>query len=163
MSEKKVGILGIGNLLLEDEGFGVHTVQHLENNYIFPDNVVIQDVGTAGIYMSPYLEECDPVFVIDVVDMEGEPGAFYHFNLEDIKCGKFSTKMSPHQIGMVEIIEICKLRDAAPEKVEFFTIIPYSLTETLELSEVAKGRMQQVIDMLLERLDELGVKVEKKS
>lgn len=161
-TEKKIGIIGIGNLLLEDEGFGVHTVQYLENNYVFPENVEIQDAGTAGIYMSPFLEECDPVFAIDVVDIEGEPGSFHHFTLEDVKSGKFSTKMSPHQLGLLEILEVCKLRDAAPEHVEFFTIIPHSLGETIELSEVAAGRMQDVAQMILDRLDQLGVKVEKK-
>lgn len=161
-TEKKIGIVGIGNILLEDEGFGVHTVQYLIDNYDFPENVELQDAGTAGIYMAPFLEECDPVFAIDVVDIQGEPGSFHHFTLDDVKSGKFSTRMSPHQLGMLEIIEVCKLRDAAPEQVEFFTIIPYSLKETIELSDVAAARLEEVALMLLKRLEELGVKVEKK-
>lgn len=161
-TDKKFGIVGIGNLLLEDEGFGVHAVQYLENNYTFPDCVEIQDAGTAGIYMSPFLEECDPVIVIDVVDIEGEPGSFHHFTLSDVKSGKFSTRLSPHQLGLLEILEVCKLRDAAPEQMEFFTIIPYALGETIELSDVAAGKMKEVVQMILDRLDELGIKVEKK-
>ncbi len=162
-SEKKIGIVGIGNILLEDEGFGVHTVQYLIDNYEFPENVEIQDAGTAGIYMSPFLEACDPVFAIDVVDIEGEPGSFHHFTLDDVRAGKFSTRMSPHQLGMLEIIEVCKLRDAAPEQVEFFTIIPHSLKEVITLSEVAESRMHEVANLLLKRLEDLGVNVEKKS
>ena len=160
--EKKIGIFGIGNLLLEDEGFGVHVVNYLEKTYDFPENVMLQDVGTAGIYMSPFLEECDPVFVIDVVDIDGEPGSFHHFTLEDVKSGKFSTRMSPHQLGMLEILEICKLRDTVPEQVEFFTIIPYSLGETMELSKVASSQMEDVVKMILDKLSSLDVNVEKK-
>lgn len=160
--KKKIGIFGIGNLLLEDEGFGVHVIQYLEENYTFPENVELQDVGTAGIYMAPLIEECDPIYVVDVVDLQGEPGSFHFFTLDDVKSGKFSTRMSPHQLGMLEIIEICKLRDAAPEHVEFFTIIPHSLGETMELSEVASLRLQEVAEMLLDRLTESGVKFEKK-
>lgn len=160
--EKKIAILGIGNLLLRDEGFGVHTVQYLENNYSFPDCVEIQDVGTAGIYMSPYLEECDPVLVIDVVDIEGEPGSFHFYTLADVKAGNFQTRMSPHQLGLLEILEVCKLRDAAPETVDFYTIIPHELTESIELSDIAAARVVEVAEMILKRLAEMGVQVTKK-
>ncbi len=161
-TQKKIAILGIGNLLLRDEGFGVHTVHYLEKNYSFPDTVEVQDVGTAGIYMSSYLEECDPVLVIDVVDIEGEPGSFHFYTLAELKSGSFQTRMSPHQLGMLEILAICKLRDAAPETVDFYTIIPKELTESIELSDVAAGRVVEVAEMIISRLAELGVEVLKK-
>ena len=159
--EKKTAILGIGNLLLQDEGFGVHTVQYLEENYSFPDTVEIQDVGTAGIYMSPFLEECDPIFVIDVVDIEGEPGSFHFYTLADVKSGNFQTRMSPHQLGLLEILEICKLRDAAPETVDFYTVIPKELNEGIELSDVVADRVVEVAEMIIERLAEMGITVTK--
>ena len=158
-NNKKIGIAGIGNLLLRDEGFGVHVIQYLEQNYTFPENVEIQDVGTAGIYMAPFLESCDPVLVVDVVDIDGEPGSFHFFDLDGVKAGNFQTRMSPHQLGLLEILEVCKLRDAAPEQVEFYTIIPKELTESIELSDVAEGRKLEVAEMILKRLAELGVEV----
>lgn len=156
---KKIGIFGVGNLILRDEGFGVHTVQYLENNYSFPDNVEVHDIGTAGIYMAPFLEECDPVLIIDVVDIAGEPGSFHFYTLSDVKAGNFQTRMSPHQLGLLEIIEICKLRDAAPTEVEFYTVIPKELHESIELSDVVAGRVVEVAEMILGRLAELGVEV----
>lgn len=159
---KKIGIAGIGNLLLRDEGFGVHVVHYLQNNYEFPDNIDIQDVGTAGIYMAPFLETCDPVLVIDVVDIEGEPGSFHFYSLDDVRAGSFQTKMSPHQLGLLEIYEVCKLRGEHPNEVEFYTIIPSELTESIELSDIASTRMVEVADMILKRLKELGVEVVKK-
>ena len=162
MSEtKKIGIAGIGNLLLRDEGFGVHVVHYLQNNYEFPDNVDIQDVGTAGIYMAPFLETCDPVLVIDVVDMAGEPGSFHFFSLDDVKAGTFQTRMSPHQLGLLEIVEVCKLRGEAPKEIEFYTIIPKELTESIELSDTAEARKVEVAEMILKRLAELDVHVQK--
>lgn len=160
---KKIGIFGVGNLILRDEGFGVHTVQYLENNYTFPDNVEIHDIGTAGIYMAPFLEECDPVLIIDVVDIAGEPGSFHFYTLADVKAGNFQTRMSPHQLGLLEIIEICKLRDAAPTEVEFYTVIPKELSESIELSDVVAGRVVEVAEMILSRLAGLGVKVSGKT
>lgn len=177
---KKIGIAGIGNLLLRDEGFGVHVVHYLQNNYEFPDYVDIQDVGTAGIYMAPFLESCDPVLVIDVVDIEGEPGSFHFFTLDDVRAGTFQTRMSPHQLGLLDIVEVCKLRGDAPEAIEFYTIIPKELTETvetfnegsnktsaieemsIELSDVVAARLVEVAEMIIKRLDELGVDVKKK-
>jgi hydrogenase maturation protease len=173
MTDKKnIGIAGIGNLLLRDEGFGVHVVHYLQNNYEFPENVDIQDVGTAGIYMAPFLESCDPILVIDVVDIEGEPGSFHFFSLDDVRAGTFQTRMSPHQLGLLEIVEVCKLRGEAPEVIEFYTVIPKELTETvefsdntsaeemsIELSDVVTVRVFEVAEMIIKRLSELGVNV----
>ena len=161
-TKKKIGIAGIGNFILRDEGFGVHVVHYLQENYSFPDNVEIQDVGTAGIYMAPFLEECDPIFVIDVVDIAGEPGSFHFFTLNDVKAGNFQTRMSPHQLGLLEILEVSKLRDAAPEQIEFYTVIPKELEESIELSNVVERRKVEVADMILARLAEMGVQVTRK-
>ena len=158
---KKIGILGIGNLLIGDDGFGVHTIQYLEKHYTFPDTVQLMDCGTAGIYMSPILEECDPVFVIDVVDLEAEPGSIHTFSLDEVKAGKISTRMSPHQIGLLEVIEICKLRDAAPTTVDFFCVVPADLEQDLVLSDVVQPRVSEVAAMVIERLRDIGVDVQR--
>lgn len=161
-ANKNIGIVGIGNLICGDEGFGVHTVRYLEENYIFPYNVKVQDAGTAGIYLSPFLEECDPVFVIDVVDIDAEPGSMHYYNTEDVKMGNIQTKMSPHQLGLLEILEICKLRDAAPECVEFYCVVPKDLETSMELSDAVAPRVAEIAEKLLLRLEKIGIKVEKR-
>lgn len=158
-TDKKIGIAGIGNYILGDEGFGVHVVHYLQNHFHFPENVDIQDVGTAGIYMAPFLEECDPILVVDVVDIEGEPGSFHFFTLDDVKAGNFQTRMSPHQLGLLEILEVSKLRDAAPDEIEFYTVIPKELNECIELSTIVEQRKIEVAEMIVTRLRELGVEV----
>jgi len=163
VSDKKIGIAGIGNFILRDEGFGVHVVHYLQDNYVFPEDVEIQDIGTAGIYMAPFLEECDPVFVIDVVDIEGEPGSFHFFTLDDVRAGNFQLRMSPHQLGLLEILEVSKLRDAAPEYIEFYTIIPHELTESIELSDIAARRKIEVAEMIIKRLEDFDITVLKKN
>ncbi|MEE4241093.1 MAG: HyaD/HybD family hydrogenase maturation endopeptidase [Desulfopila sp.] len=160
--EKKIGIIGIGNLICGDEGFGIHAIRFLEENFIFPENVVLHDAGTAGIYLSPILEECDPVLVIDVVDIDAEPGSMHYYNMEDIKLGNIQTKMSPHQLGVLEILEICKLRDAAPESVEFYCVVPQDLDASVELSETVAPRVSEIADKVLKRLKELGIEPQQK-
>ncbi len=161
--DKKIGILGIGNLIVGDEGFGVHTVHYLEENFEFPDNVVVKDGGTAGIYMSPFLEECDPIFVIDVVDIDAEPGSMHYYSSDDVKAGKISTRMSPHQLGLLEVLEICKLRDAAPETMEFYCVVPKVLETSTELSDVVAPRVKEISEILLKRLAEIGVQVNRRT
>ena len=161
--KKKIGILGIGNLIVGDEGFGVHAVRYLEENYEFPDSVLIRDGGTAGIYMSPFLEECDPVLVIDVVDIDAEPGSMHYYSNEDVKAGKISTRMSPNQLGLLEILEICKLRDAAPETLEFYCVVPKDLITSTELSDVVAPRVKEICEIVLKRLAELGVEAKRRT
>lgn len=160
--EKKTGIAGVGNYILGDEGFGVHVVHYLQENYDFPDCVELQDVGTAGIYMAPFLEECDPIYVIDVVDTEGEPGSFHYFELKDLRAGNFQLRMSPHQLGLMEILEIAKLRDTAPEQVEFYTVIPEHLDESTELSDTLTAHKVEVAEMVIGRLKQRGIEVSRK-
>lgn len=154
---KKAGILGIGNLLLSDESFGIHVVRFLEKQYRFPDSVSILDGGTAGIYMAPFLEEHDPIFVVDVVNLDdAKPGSLYTFSADDARNGSMQTRMSPHQLGILEILDICKLRGISPETVEFFCVVPESLATGLEMSEVVAVQVEKISCLLVERLRNLG-------
>lgn len=156
---KKIGILGIGNLLLSDEGFGVHVVNYLDENYNFPEQVLVQDGGTAGIYMAPLLEKCDPVLVIDAVNLDDEPGSFHHFTLDQIQTGNINMRMSPHQLGLLEVLDICRLRDNAPEHMEFFCLVPASLETGLQLSDKARAKVASIADMVINSCNKyLGAK-----
>jgi hydrogenase maturation protease len=154
---KNTGILGIGNLLLSDESFGVHVIEFLEEHYSFPESVTVLDGGTAGIYMAPFLEEHDPIFVVDVVNLdEAVPGSLYTFTAEDARNGSMQTRMSPHQLGILEILDICKLRGIQPECVEFYCVVPESLATGLEMSEVVASQVEKISGLLVERLQQLG-------
>ena len=158
-TEKKIGIIGIGNLICGDEGFGIHVINYLEERYIFPENILLQDAGTAGIYLAPVLEECDPVIVIDVVDIEAEPGSMHYYDLEDIRLGNIQTRMSPHQLGFLEILQICRLRGTAPGHVFFYCAVPEDLETSIELSDVLAPRVAEVAVKIIGRLADLGIEL----
>jgi hydrogenase maturation protease len=160
---KKAGILGIGNLLLSDESFGVHVVEYLEEHYRFPDSVTVMDGGTAGIYMAPFLEDHDPIFVVDIVDLDdAAPGSLYTFTAEDARTGSMQPRMSPHQLGILEILDICKLRGIEPDCVEFYCVVPGSLATSLEMSELVAAQVAKVSALLVHRLQKLGHAVTEK-
>lgn len=160
---KKAGILGIGNLLLSDESFGIHVVAHLEAHYNFPDSVTIMDGGTAGIYMAPFLEDHDPILIVDVVNLgDAAPGELYTFSADDVKNGNIQTRMSPHQLGILEILDICKLRGKVPETVEFFCVIPKCIEMGLEMSEEVGSQVEKISETLVQRLRRMGYEIKKK-
>ncbi|MCF8055043.1 MAG: HyaD/HybD family hydrogenase maturation endopeptidase [Desulfocapsa sp.] len=154
---KNAGILGIGNLLLSDESFGVHVIEYLEKHYHFSETVTLLDGGTAGIYMAPFLEEHDPIFVVDVVNLEdATPGSLYTFTGEDARNGSMQTRMSPHQLGILEILDICKLRGIEPECVEFYCVVPESFETGLEMSDVVASQVEKISGLLVQRLQKMG-------
>ncbi len=155
--QKGAGILGIGNLLLSDESFGVHVVEYLEEHYTFPDSVTVLDGGTAGIYMAPFLEDHDPIFVVDIVSLDdAAPGSLYTFTAEDARNGVMQPRMSPHQLGILEILDICKLRGIEADCVEFYCVVPGSLATGLEMSELVASQVERVGDLLVQRLQKMG-------
>lgn len=161
--QKKTGILGIGNLLLSDEGFGIHVIHYLEAHYRFPESIRLTDAGTAGIYMAPFLEECDPILVIDVVNLDAEPGSIHCFNRRDIGSGTIPRKMSPHQLGLLEMLEICKLRDCNPQAVEFFCVVPSDLRTSMSLSPPVAPRVREIAGRIVNWLRRAGHTITEKT
>src|SRR5690349_6561722 len=123
----KTLIFGAGNLLLSDEGFGVHVIRHLEEHYHLSEEVELFDGGTLGIMVTHKLEEAQHVYVVDIVEAAGEPGKLYRFEKEEIMLDRLPLKMSPHQIGIQEVLFLTELRGTAPERVTLIGVVPGSL------------------------------------
>ena len=96
MSDQKVLILGVGNILLTDEGFGVRAAAYLEEHYRWPDNVTLMDGGTQGLMLMSELMDCDFLVVLDVVLGPREPGTIYRLEGENLRQS-LSFRDSMHQ------------------------------------------------------------------
>nr|WP_321466347.1 HyaD/HybD family hydrogenase maturation endopeptidase [uncultured Desulfobulbus sp.] len=152
--QKSIGIMGLGNLLLGDEGFGIHCIQYLEENYHLPENVEVVDGGTGGILLAPFIEQFDELYVIDVVDVDDSPGSVHYFTDIDLRSGGIQTRMSPHQIGMLEILDICRIRGKVPQRVHFIAVVPECLDTGMELSPLLAERKKDVLEVLFQKLGE---------
>ena len=153
----KTGILGVGNLLLGDEGFGVHVINRLQESYRFPANVELLDGGTAGIMLSPFIEDKDILFVIDIVGLDAEPGSIHLFGHDEVCAGNIQTRMSPHQVGLLEILDLCRLREKAPQRIEMITVVPADLSTRIGLSRPLARAVDRVIAVLFDKLEELDI------
>jgi hydrogenase maturation protease len=158
----QVLIYGAGNLILSDEGFGVHFIRHLEKHYEIPGNVEIYDGGTLGIMVSFKFEEADKVILIDVVDTPGKPGDIFRFDREEIMLKKLPVKMSPHQIGLQEMLLISEMRGAPQSELAFFGIIPSSLDPGDTLSPPLQKGLEKVASLVVAELKQVGIELKLK-
>ena len=108
----RVLIMGVGNILLRDEGFGVAAVNHLEKNYYWPENVRLQEGATQGLLLMSELEECDLLVVLDVVLGGKEPGTVYLLENEDLSRS-LSFQGSMHQTDLLQTLQVCELASLA--------------------------------------------------
>ncbi len=142
--------------MLSDEGFGCHLISYMENSYDIPGAVSLRDAGTAGIYLAPSLEENDPVVIVDALKLDAAPGTIKIYSGEELKGSLTGLRMSPHQVGLLEVLEICKLRGNAPEKLVLIGVVPQSLEVSVELSPRLHKLVPKVAVMVVDKVKALG-------
>lgn len=152
----KTLILGAGNLLLTDEGFGVHFINYLQQKYRFPEDVELYDGGTLGIMVTHMLEAADRVYLVDVIDATGDPGDVFRYEKDDFMLGRLPIKMSPHQIGIQEVLALSELRDRCPEKISLFGVIPQSYDAGVELSPLLAEKLPGLAELVVGELQAAG-------
>ena len=147
-AQKRIGILGLGNLLLSDEGFGVHFINYLTDRYEVPEHVAVLDGGTAGIMMAPFIEDADILYVIDTVALQDQPGSIHRFSDQDIQAGNIHARMSPHQVGLLDILDLCRIRETAPQLTEMITVVPGDLELAIGLTPALAAKLPEVMAIL---------------
>ena len=125
-------VLGIGNILLSDEGVGVRVVEALKEMKL-PDNVELLDGGTGAFDLLDIMAEYNTVIIIDAVQGGGEPGAVYRFYPSDIGMQK-KCLTSVHQVGLMDALSMARLTGHSPQKIIVFGIEPEDMGWGLELS-----------------------------
>ncbi|MDE7242227.1 HyaD/HybD family hydrogenase maturation endopeptidase [Desulfovibrio sp.] len=116
MEKLRVLVLGVGNILLSDEGFGVAAVNRLMRDYDWPDNVRLLDGGTLGLFLMPDIMDADFLVVLDVVLGPGAPGTIYLLEGEDLRKS-LSFRDSTHQTDLVDTLISCELAGGRPDAV----------------------------------------------
>jgi len=153
----KIIVLGIGNILMSDEGAGVRVVEKLQEEYSFPPNVEIYDGGTTGMHgLMPLIEEADHLVVIDAVNGPGEPGTIYRYSLEDFKL-TMPKKLSAHDIGFIECLTIAELTGRIPESVTIIGIKPEDFTtRKMELTDTVNNKLNELANVTVKEITAFG-------
>jgi len=159
----KTLIFGAGNLLLTDEGFGVHFINYLQDNYVFPEEVELYDGGTLGIMVTHMLEDAERVYLVDVIEAKGNPGEVFRYEKDDFMLGRLPIKMSPHQIGIQEVLSLSEIRERCPEKVSLFGVIPQSYDAGVELSPLLADKLPALAELVVGELRSAGCRITARS
>jgi len=151
-----IAVFGIGNILLSDDGVGVHAVNRLASEYDLPEGVEIIDGGTKGLDLLPLFENRDKVLIVDAANFKKEPGTIDTVVGDKIPAF-LSSKLSVHQIGVPDMLFAAKLMDIMPAEICLVGIQPESMETTTEMSETVNRKMPEFMDAIIGKLKEWGV------
>jgi hydrogenase maturation protease len=148
-------ILGIGNILLSDEGIGVRAVEALAAGYRFPKGVELLDGGTAGFELMAKITRREQLIVIDAIACDHPPGTVLRVEGEDVRQ-VFSSRISPHQLGISDVLAASALIGELPDRLVLFGIEPAEIGTSLELSAPVAAALPKLMTAVLEELAALG-------
>lgn len=152
-----VTILGVGNVILRDEGFGVRVAEFLDAHYEFPENVQIVDGGTLGIELTQYVTGTNKLLVIDSINGGAEPGTLFRFHNDDV-MDHFQEKISAHEVGIQDVLALLTVTGHKIPDVVVIGAQPYDLEAGVELSPGMQKLMPQVVEQALKELAAWGIK-----
>ena len=151
---RKVLILGVGNVLLGDDGFGVHLINFLADTP-FPPNVQLLEAGTVSHQLIPLFRELDHLIIIDVVEAGDTPGSLFRFSPEDLPFAK-EQMVSLHQLSLIDVLTMAEMTGGRPKTV-IIGVQPQDVsTWSLELTEPVRAVLPKVKELVLEELQKIG-------
>ena len=148
---KHILILGVGNLLLSDEGIGVHVAQRMMHMELPPEVQVVEG-GTDGFGLANVIVQADRMILIDAVKGGGQPGSMYRFDLEDCSPYPDIYKTSVHQISILEVINLSSLIGSTPHTT-IIGVEPACIEMGMELSPPVEAKIPKVIQMIKEEVE----------
>ncbi len=158
MKKTQLLVLGIGNILWADEGFGVRCVEAMNAAWQFGDDVTVLDGGTQGLYLLPFLEEAKRLIVFDAVDYGMQPGEMVIAKDGDVPRFMGVKKMSLHQTGFQEVIACASLADRLPESMILIGVQPEQLEDFGgSLRDIVKAQIPRALDVALDQIKQWGI------
>ena len=152
---RSVVVLGIGNTLMQDEGVGVHAIRALVSRYELDVNVKVVDGGTSGMELLPLLEGVDHLIVVDAVRM-GKPQASVLRLEGDQVPAFFKTRLSPHQVGISDLLATLAFLGSSPERIVLIGVQPVMLSLGMELSPEVNAQLEGVVSLVISELGASG-------
>lgn len=148
----KTILIGLGNILLRDEGVGVHAVNAVKERFEVPPELEILDGGTAGLDLLPFFEGRDRVLLVDAVDFGKEAGFIGELANEAIPARFGKSKASLHHLGLSEVLALAQLQDILPREICLIGIQPQALKPGLELTETLQEKFDELLARIRARL-----------
>jgi len=146
-------VIGVGNLLLRDEGVGIHAVRELQKRS-FPPGVEVIDGGVAGIRLLDLFSGAQKLLLIDAAEMGLEPGAVARFTPEEVRFQSGDLKLSTHDVALPEVLAIARAVNQCPSEVIILGIQPKEISWGMELTPEVRGAVPKVVELVLEEISD---------
>lgn len=151
-----IAIIGIGNLLMTDDGVGVRAVQLLTDRYRFPAQVTIVEGGTLGLELLPQVQDAQRLLIVDAVEAGAAPGTVLRYAGDQLQLAAHA-RLSPHQIGLQDLLALAAALGSAPQETIVLGVQPASVTVGMQLSEPVEAQLEPLTSSVLEELARWGV------
>lgn len=148
-------VLGVGNILLADEGVGVRVVEAFQQRYAIPAGVDVLDGGTAGMDLLDALSSRSHIVIVDAVRTGAEPGTIVRLAGAEVPA-LFSNRISPHQLGISDVLAILRLIDQEPRHLALIGIVPADLDLGLTLSDAIAAKVDEMVELVADELRSHG-------
>ena len=147
-------VLGVGNILLSDEGFGVRVVEALSKRFHFPESVDVLDGGTLGIELMRFLDGAERLILIDAIHGT-EPGSFRILQGEEVRL-YFQEKVSLHEMGIQEVLASLVVMERPIKEIVVIGVVPNSLEIGLDLTPPVTARIDEAAASVIRQLQDWG-------
>jgi hydrogenase maturation protease len=151
MTHKRILILGLGNLLLSDEGVGIHVIQELQKKS-FPPNINLVDGGTGGFELIRFIRDMDKVVIIDAIKSDEKPGSVFRFTPEELDVAEFHP-LSAHQGGLAELLTETKKLNPMPDIVIYGIVAGKIDQYNMQLSAEVEKKIPSLISSISKEIE----------
>ena len=149
-TKRNIIVLGVGNTIHSDDGFGVHAMRRLEGDPRLPSGVACVDGGTQGLELLASLHDCSRLLLLDAVDVGEKPGTMSRLAGDDLR--RLATGASVHQLGVADLLTTLPLVSDIEREVVILGVQPASTDWGTQLSPVVEAAMGPVLEKAVEEL-----------
>jgi hydrogenase maturation protease len=144
-------VIGLGNVVMSDDGLGVHAVRRLRERYAVADGVEVVEGGTAGLLLLPHLADARRAILVDAIDTGACPGTMTRLSGEDWMSA-FSIRMTPHEVALEDLLGAARLKDVWPEELVLLGLQPGPIALGTELSLPVAAALDELVDAIAAQL-----------
>ena len=163
MEDKKVALIGIGNIMFHDEGLGAYLVKYIEENYEEHPRLTIVEGGTLGFTLMTYYQEYDKIIVVGTGSKRGPVGTISSENAEQVMANEDATRKTANEVEITMMIEICSFHENMGE-VQLITMVPHDIIDVKNaMTPEALEHMPALVDETLQELQNSGIILTRKT
>lgn len=154
-----IRVLGLGNVLMGDDGAGPFILQVLSATYVCPEGASFTEVGTPGLDLIPYIDDADVLVVVDTVRASGPPGTVRVFGRDGLDASVDGARLNSHDPGLTEALATLRLSGRSPADVVLVGIIPERVTTGIGLSPAVRAAVPAAVETVARLLQERGARL----